>query len=284
MALTWDEFKQLMTEEFCPRNEMMKLESEFWNLKQDSGENLAYTNRHHELSLLVPHMVTPLSRAIEKYISGLPMQIQDTCYGSKPTTLEDAIRLAATLTDNHVRAGTLTRKGVKKVEAKSTNDEPSNGVNSESSNASKSNKRKRNGQNFAVVTPTIPAVPLNQQAPLNLNNKPYAGSQPLCNTCRLHHPQNRPCRVCNICGRYGHFAQTCRIGPPVQQGNQTQVARQTNQQPAAPAIPAITNGRACFECGDPNHFRNQCPRLAGNNQGGAHARTFQLNVQDAQAN
>ncbi|KAD3337586.1 hypothetical protein E3N88_33106 [Mikania micrantha] len=170
------------------------------------------------------------------------------------------------------------------VEAKSTNDEPSKEVNSESSNASKSNKRKRNGQNFTVVTPTIPAVPLNQQAPLNLNNKPYAGSQPLCNTCRLHHPQNRPCRVCNICGRYGHFAQTCRIGPPLQQGNQTQVARQTNQQPAAPAIPAITNGRACFECGDPNHFRNQCPRLAGNNQGGARARTFQLNVQDAQAN
>ncbi|KAD6455004.1 hypothetical protein E3N88_09710 [Mikania micrantha] len=59
MALPWADVKQLMTEEFCPRNEMKKLEEEFWNLTQDSGENLAYTNRFHELSLLVPHMVTP---------------------------------------------------------------------------------------------------------------------------------------------------------------------------------------------------------------------------------
>ncbi|KAD3069028.1 hypothetical protein E3N88_36908 [Mikania micrantha] len=118
LTLTWSEVKQLMTDEFCPRNEMRKLEAEFWELKQDSGENLAYTTRFHELSLLVPHLVTPLSRAIEKYIGGLPMQIQDTVFGSKPTTLEGAIRLAASLTDNHVKDGTLIRKGVKKVETK----------------------------------------------------------------------------------------------------------------------------------------------------------------------
>ncbi|KAI3774060.1 hypothetical protein L1987_48603 [Smallanthus sonchifolius] len=59
MALPWDEVKMLMTEEFCPRNEMKKLEAEFWDLAQDSGKNLAYTTRFHELSLLVPHMVSP---------------------------------------------------------------------------------------------------------------------------------------------------------------------------------------------------------------------------------
>ncbi|KAI3814210.1 hypothetical protein L1987_18958 [Smallanthus sonchifolius] len=32
MALPWDEVKRLMTEEFCPRNEMKKLEAEFWDL------------------------------------------------------------------------------------------------------------------------------------------------------------------------------------------------------------------------------------------------------------
>ncbi|KAD4982452.1 hypothetical protein E3N88_19123 [Mikania micrantha] len=82
MALPWADVKQLMTEEFCPRNEMKKLEEEFWNLTQDSGENLAYTNRFHKLSLLVPHMVTPLSRAIEKYIGGL---------GSKKTITKPTI-------------------------------------------------------------------------------------------------------------------------------------------------------------------------------------------------
>ncbi|KAI3717514.1 hypothetical protein L1987_69186 [Smallanthus sonchifolius] len=105
MALPWDEVKRLMADEFCPRNEVKKLEAEFWDLAQDSGENLAYTTRFHELSLLVPHMVTPLSRCIEKYIGGLPRQIQDTVLGRNPATLEDAIRLSATLTDNHVKAG-----------------------------------------------------------------------------------------------------------------------------------------------------------------------------------
>ncbi|KAI3762555.1 hypothetical protein L1987_52986 [Smallanthus sonchifolius] len=57
MALPWEEVKRLMTEEFCPRNEVKKLEAEFWDLAQDSGESLAYTTRFHELSLLVPHMV-----------------------------------------------------------------------------------------------------------------------------------------------------------------------------------------------------------------------------------
>ncbi|KAI3798881.1 hypothetical protein L1987_34165 [Smallanthus sonchifolius] len=80
LALPWADVKTLMTDEFCPRNEIKKLEAEFWDLKKDSGESLAYTTRFHELSLLVPHMVTPLSRAIEKYINGLPMQIQDTVW------------------------------------------------------------------------------------------------------------------------------------------------------------------------------------------------------------
>ncbi|KAI3802209.1 hypothetical protein L1987_30339 [Smallanthus sonchifolius] len=114
MALPWDEVKRLMTEEFCPRNEVKKLEAEFWDLAQDGGESLAYTTRFHELSLLVSHMVTPLSCCIEKYISGLPRQIQDTVLGINPATLENAIRLSAILTDNYVKAGTLTRKGTKK--------------------------------------------------------------------------------------------------------------------------------------------------------------------------
>ncbi|KAD3639976.1 hypothetical protein E3N88_29199 [Mikania micrantha] len=93
LALTWTEVKTLMTTEFCPRGEMRKLEAESWELKQDNGENVIYNSRFHELSLLVPHLVTPFERAIEKYIGGLPMQIQDIVFGSNPTTLEAAIRL-----------------------------------------------------------------------------------------------------------------------------------------------------------------------------------------------
>ncbi|KAI3821252.1 hypothetical protein L1987_08815 [Smallanthus sonchifolius] len=276
MALPWDELKRIMTEEFCPRNEMKKLEAEFWDLAQDSGESLAYTTRFHELSLLVPHMVTPLSRCIEKYIGGLPRQIQDTVIGGNPATLEDAIRLSATLTDNHVKAGTLTRKGAKKVSETTTPPAHVKEVQTEPYR----NTRKRKVKNCAVITP---AAPVNQVTPIAPNpaKKPYGGSYPLCNTCNYHHPPNIPCRLCNHCGKHGHTANICRAKALA---NQTNPANQANHQATNQAIPAIANGRACFECGDPNHFRNQCPRLINVNQGGARGRAFNINANEAQAN
>ncbi|XP_021987037.1 uncharacterized protein LOC110883602 [Helianthus annuus] len=72
MELTWEDLKDLMKKEFCPRSEMRALEDEFYYLKLDSEENRAYTDRFEQLSLLCPTMVTPLDRAIEKYIDGLP--------------------------------------------------------------------------------------------------------------------------------------------------------------------------------------------------------------------
>ncbi|KAI3808106.1 hypothetical protein L1987_24049 [Smallanthus sonchifolius] len=218
MALPWDEVKRLMTEEFCPRNEVKKLEVEFWDLAQDSGESLVYTTRFHELSLLVPHMVTPLSRCIEKYIGGLPRQIQDTVLGRNPATLEDAIRLAATLTDNHVKAGTLTKKGSKKVFETLT--PPTH--NKEATTEPSRSNRKRKVRNFAVVTP---AVPVNQAAPMVQMpaKKPYVGIYPLCATCNFHHPQNISCRLCTYCGRYGHTVSVCmtkaltgQVNPPTE--------------------------------------------------------------------
>ncbi|KAI3821571.1 hypothetical protein L1987_09139 [Smallanthus sonchifolius] len=276
VALPWDEVKRLMTEEICPRNEVKKLEAEFWDLTQDSGENLAYTTRFHELSLLVPHMVTPLSRCIEKYIGGLPRQIQDTVIGRNPATLEDAIRLSATLTDNHVKAGTLTKKGTKKVSDTIT--PPTH--NKEATTEPSRNNRKRKTRNYVVVTP---AIPINQATPMVQApaKKPYVGIYPLCATCNYHHPQSIPCRLCTYCGRYGHTVNVCwtkalagQVNPP----------NQTNTQAANQGVPAIANGRACNECGNPNHFRDQCPELVNARQGVARGRAFNINANEAQAN
>ncbi|GKC12930.1 putative reverse transcriptase domain-containing protein [Tanacetum coccineum] len=38
MAISWNDFKALMVEEFCPSNEMEKLENEFWNHKMGSDK------------------------------------------------------------------------------------------------------------------------------------------------------------------------------------------------------------------------------------------------------
>ncbi|KAI3754801.1 hypothetical protein L1987_54592 [Smallanthus sonchifolius] len=207
-------------------------------------------------------MITPLARGIEKYIGGLPMQIQDDVLGSNPPTLEAAIRLSATLSDNHVKAGTLTRKGSKKVVSTLA---AVKYIKPESSNRNK----KRKGRNFAAVTPVVPAI---QAAPMGQNPKTYQGPNPQCQTCKYHHPANLPCRLCSSCGRYGHVVTTCRTRPPVHQ------AAPANR----PIYSAPLNGRACYECGDPNHFRDRCPKL--HHQGGPQGRAFNINANEAQAN
>ncbi|XP_076956145.1 uncharacterized protein LOC143631195 [Bidens hawaiensis] len=117
MALPWDDLKKLMLDQFYPKHELRKLEKEFWNLKQEGGDNTAYNNRFHELSDLIPHMVTPLERAIDKYISGLPMKIQDSVLSRDPKELRDAIALAEIangsliVIDSVVRNCTLTLNG-----------------------------------------------------------------------------------------------------------------------------------------------------------------------------
>ncbi|KAD3640191.1 hypothetical protein E3N88_29414 [Mikania micrantha] len=82
LALPWEGFKNLHVEQFCPRHELKKLEVEIRNLVQDSGKSAKYTTRFHELCILVPHLVTPLSCRIEKYIEGLPLVIRGTVMGT----------------------------------------------------------------------------------------------------------------------------------------------------------------------------------------------------------
>ncbi|KAI3762560.1 hypothetical protein L1987_52991 [Smallanthus sonchifolius] len=250
MALPWDEVKRLITEEFCPRNEVKKLEAEFWDLAQDSGESLAYTPRFHEFSLLVPHMKSCYSGG---------------CYSS-----------ICYLNLNHVKAGTLTKKGSKKFSEIVT--PPTH--NKEATTVPSRNNRKRKVRNFAVVTPTIPVI---QAAPMVQTpvKKTYGGIYPLCATCNYHHPQSIPCRLCTYCGRYGHTVSVCRTKAPTGQVNPP---NRTVPQVVNQGALAIANGRACYECGDPNHFRDQCPRLANARQGGASGRAFNINANEAQAN
>ncbi|GKA49318.1 putative reverse transcriptase domain-containing protein [Tanacetum coccineum] len=47
-------------------HEMQKLESELWNHAMVGAGHAAYTDRFHELARLVPHLVTPESRMIER--------------------------------------------------------------------------------------------------------------------------------------------------------------------------------------------------------------------------
>ncbi|GJS99940.1 hypothetical protein Tco_0821110 [Tanacetum coccineum] len=43
LGMTWEDFKALLMEEFCPRSEMEKLETEFWNHAMVGANHAAYT-------------------------------------------------------------------------------------------------------------------------------------------------------------------------------------------------------------------------------------------------
>ncbi|GJS76296.1 putative reverse transcriptase domain-containing protein [Tanacetum coccineum] len=44
-AMSWRELMKLMTEVYCPRNEIQKMESELWNLTVKNNDLAAYTQR-----------------------------------------------------------------------------------------------------------------------------------------------------------------------------------------------------------------------------------------------
>ncbi|GJS29858.1 putative reverse transcriptase domain-containing protein [Tanacetum coccineum] len=59
IGMSWEDFKTLTREGFCPSNEMQKLETELWNHAIVGAGQATYTDRFHELARLVPHLVTP---------------------------------------------------------------------------------------------------------------------------------------------------------------------------------------------------------------------------------
>ncbi|GJS76274.1 reverse transcriptase domain-containing protein [Tanacetum coccineum] len=65
VGISWEDFKTLTREEFCPSNEMQKLETELWNHAMVGAGHAAYTDRFHELARLVSHLVTPEGKRIE---------------------------------------------------------------------------------------------------------------------------------------------------------------------------------------------------------------------------
>ncbi|GJY20730.1 putative reverse transcriptase domain-containing protein [Tanacetum coccineum] len=80
------------------------MEHELWNLKVKDFDITAYTKRFHELAQLCLEMVPTERKKIEAYIRGLTDNIKGTVIGSKPTSLNEAIRMAHTLMEQKAQA------------------------------------------------------------------------------------------------------------------------------------------------------------------------------------
>nr|GEY09240.1 putative reverse transcriptase domain-containing protein [Tanacetum cinerariifolium] len=50
VSMSWNDFKFMMIEEFCPSHEMQKLETELWNHVMVGADHVAYTDRFHKLA------------------------------------------------------------------------------------------------------------------------------------------------------------------------------------------------------------------------------------------
>ncbi|GKC04343.1 putative reverse transcriptase domain-containing protein [Tanacetum coccineum] len=221
VGMSWEDFKTLTREEFCLSNEMQKLETELWNYAMVEAGHATYTDRFHKLARLVPHLVTPEDKRIERYVYGLAPQIRGMVAAMEPKTIQKAVQIAGTLTDEALRNGSI-KKNPKK---RGNGGEPS-----KDRNVRDDNKRTRTRNSFATTT--------------NLIGRENTGTVPKCTTCKTHHLPGVPCYTCFNCNRPGHFAKDYRVVP-------------RNVNPINVRNPTV---RACYECGSTDHVKSACPR------------------------
>ncbi|GKB60323.1 reverse transcriptase domain-containing protein [Tanacetum coccineum] len=113
-AMKWAGLMKLMTEVYCPRNEILKMETELWNLTVKGNDLTAYTQRFQELILLCTRMVPDEEDIVERFIGGLPDNIQGNVIAANPARLQDAIRIANQLMDKKLQ-GYAARSAENKI-------------------------------------------------------------------------------------------------------------------------------------------------------------------------
>ncbi|GJV31377.1 putative reverse transcriptase domain-containing protein [Tanacetum coccineum] len=82
---------------------METMETELWNLTVKGNDLTAYTRRFQELVLLYTRMVPNEEDKVERFIGGLPVNIQGNVIATEPTRLQDAIRVAKNLMDQKLK-------------------------------------------------------------------------------------------------------------------------------------------------------------------------------------
>ncbi|GKB92004.1 putative reverse transcriptase domain-containing protein, partial [Tanacetum coccineum] len=68
----------------------------------------------HELARLVPHLVTPENKRIERYVYGLAPQIHGMVAATEPTTIQSVVLKAGVLTDEAIRNGSIKKNPEKR--------------------------------------------------------------------------------------------------------------------------------------------------------------------------
>ncbi|GJU80174.1 reverse transcriptase domain-containing protein [Tanacetum coccineum] len=245
--ITWTELKRLLTNKYCPRTEIRKMEEELYNLIVKGNDLKPYVRRFQELTTLCPNMVPSTEKLLEAFIGGLPRSIEGNVTASKPQTLEEAINIAQRLMDQVTKHTPMQvssdnkrkfddRRTFNNNSRSSNNYRKTNTNNRYNNHQLQQNRRQEAGRAYAV-TPS--------------ENSRYARDLPLCKRCNFHH--TGPCTgKCNICNKMGHLSKNCRSKKPATGSNQ---------------LPVTV---VCHACGEKGHYTNQCRKTNINAQGRAY--------------
>ncbi|GJW84376.1 reverse transcriptase domain-containing protein [Tanacetum coccineum] len=102
-AMSWRELMKLMAKVYCLRNEVQKMESELWKLNVKNNDLAAYTQRFQELTMLCTKVVLEEEDQVERYIGGLPDNMQGNVIAAEPMRLQDAVWITNNLMDQKLK-------------------------------------------------------------------------------------------------------------------------------------------------------------------------------------
>ncbi|GJU11088.1 putative reverse transcriptase domain-containing protein [Tanacetum coccineum] len=178
-------------------------------------------------------MVSEEEDRVEKFIGGLPDNIQGNVIAAEPIRLQDAVRIA-----NHVMDKKLKSYAIRNTKKKRRLE-----VNQKDNHGQQPPFKRQNvgGQNVARAYTAG-----------NNERRPYNGLFPLCNKCKLYH--EGPCTVrCGKCNKVGHLTRDCKVTISTTSTQRGQVVNQM----------VVT----CYECGRQGHYRSDCPKLKDQKRG-----------------
>ncbi|GKA22197.1 reverse transcriptase domain-containing protein [Tanacetum coccineum] len=153
-GMPWKTLMKMMTDKYCPQNQIKKVEMDIWDLKVKGTDLISYTQRFQELALLCGRMFPKEYDKIEKSIGGLPDMIHVSVMVSKPKTMKKAVEIATELMDKKIRTF-ANRQTENKRKQDNKQQQPQN-------------KRQNTGRAYAAGTG---------------EKKLYEGSKPLCPKC-----------------------------------------------------------------------------------------------------
>ncbi|GKA24103.1 putative reverse transcriptase domain-containing protein [Tanacetum coccineum] len=195
-AMTWTDLRKKMTDKYCLRNKMKKLEVKLWNLKVKGTDVTGYNQQFQDLALLCVRMFPKESEKVERYVGGLPDMIQGSVVASKPKAMQEATEMASELMDKKINT-VVERHAENKRMFENTSRNNQNQQRQE-------NKRQNTGRAYTAGSD-------NGSCTVKYENwkKKYAGTLPLCTKCNYHH-KDQCAPKCNICKKVGHLARNCR--------------------------------------------------------------------------